>query len=493
VRQASLLALALAAALAAAPRPKLLVLIVAEQCRADYLEHSGGFRKLLSGGAWFRECRYEYAATYPASGAAVLATGAYPERNGIVAEQWYDRRAKRVVRASEDLAAPSVSSPRRLVGTTLADQMRLAGRSRAVSISLRDQTAVMLGGRRPAGCYWMDAAGRFVSSPYYSDPLPAWANKFVQDRPALRLRGRPWRALDARDDAPPLRVIDGPRIEDFLATYLASPLAVDEQFDFARETVAAEELGQGPGTDLLALSISSLYLLGLETGADSPLVRDIMARLDRRVEEFVSWLEQRLGAGNVWVVFTATQGLAESPGALEASGIPTGRIAGEQIAGAVNARLGELFGRANYVEKFVFPSLYLRPEAIGALRAEDVSRVAGEAALGVHGVADYWGADRTGDRRLARGRFPGRSGDLLLVYQPYFWERYGDARGLTTGSYYAYDARVPLVLYGPAFRHRAFAQPVEAVDLAPTLAAALKIAPPSSTTGRVLVEALEEP
>jgi hypothetical protein len=178
---------------------------------------------------------------------------------------------------------------------------------------------------------------------------------------------------------------------------------------------------------------------------------------------------------------------------LEEAGISSGRVQGEQIAGAVNARLAELFGRANYVEKFVFPSLYLRPEAVGALRAEDVARVAGEAALGVNGVADYWGADRTGDRRLARGRFPGRTGDLLLAYQPYYWERYGSGRGLTTGSYYAYDTRVPLVLYGTAFRHRSFAQPVEAVDLAPTLAAALKIAPPSSTTGRVLLEALEEP
>lgn len=487
------MALALTAAVAAAPRPKLLVLIVAEQCRADYLERFGGFRKLQAGGASFRECRYEYAATYPASGAAVLSTGAYPESHGIVAEQWYDRRAKRVVRAAEDPENPKTASPRRLVGTTLADQMRLAGRCRVVSISLRDQTAVMLGGRRPAGAYWMDEAGRFVTSKYYKDALPAWADKFVRERPALRLRGQSWRAWEARDDTPALRVIDGPRVEDFVATYLASPLAVDEQFDFAREAVLAEELGQGAATDLLALSISSLYLLGLETGADSPLVQDMMTRLDRRIEEFVSWLEQRLGAGSVWAVLTATQGLAESPGALQEAGIASGRVQGEQIAGAVNARLAELFGRANYVEKFVFPSLYLRPEAVGALRAEDVSRVAGEAVLGVNGVADYWGADRPGDRCLARGRFPGRTGDLLLVYQPYYWERYGNGRGLTTGSYYAYDTRVPLVLYGTAFRHRSFAQPVEAVDLAPTLAAALKIAPPSSTTGRVLLEALEEP
>ena len=495
---ASLLAVVLAAAVAAAPRPKLVVLIVAEQFRADYVDRhqsafsAGGFRKLVQGGARFRECRYGYAATYPASGAAVLATGAYPERNGIVAEQWYDRRARRMVRAAED---PEMgSSPRRLVGTTLADQMRLAsgGRSRTVSISLRDQTAVMLGGRLPAGCYWMDEAGRFVTGTYYKEALPGWAAKFQETHPALRLRGRPWHAVDARESAPPLRVIDGPKVEDFLATYRASPLAVDEEFDFAREAIVGEELGQGPAADLLALSISPLYLLGLEVGADSPLARDMVLRLDRKLEEFLSWLDGRFGAGNVWVVFTATQGLSESPKTLEAAGISSGRISGEQVAGAVNARLAAMFGRANYVEKFVFPSLYLRREAVGALRAEDVSRVAGEAVLGVEGVADYWGADRAGNPLLARCRFPDRTGDILLTYHPYYWERYGDARGVATGSPYAYDTRVPLILYGAPFRARTFEQPVSPTDLAPTLAAALEIAPPSSSTGRVLVETLKD-
>jgi len=200
-----------------------------------------------------------------------------------------------------------------------------------------------------------------------------------------------------------------------------------------------------------------------------------------------------LGAGNVWVVFTATQGLAESPGALEAAGIPSGRVPGDQIAAAVNTRLAAAFGRGNYVEKFVFPSLYLRREAVGALRAEDVARASGEAALGVDGVADYWGADRPGNQWLARSRYADRSGDLLLAYQPYYWERYGDARGVAAGSYYAYDARVPLVLHGPPFLARVFQTPASPTDLAPTLAAALGIAPPAGATGRVLVESLREP
>jgi arylsulfatase A-like enzyme len=256
--------------------------------------------------------------------------------------------------------------------------------------------------------------------------------------------------------------------------------------------VAAEELGKGPAPDLLSLSISSLYFLGLEAGADSPLMRDMILRLDRKLEEFLVWVEERLGAGNVWVVFTATQGLAESPWTLEEAAIPSGRVEGEQIAAAVNARLSAAFGRGTYVEKFVFPSLYLRREAVSPLRAEDVARVAGEAALDLEGVAEYWGASRAGNPLLARCHFPDRSGDLLLAYQPYYWESYGKAKGVATGSYYNYDTRVPLVLYGPAFRNRVFYEPASPADLAPTLAAALEIAPPAASTGRVLVEVLAD-
>jgi len=504
--------------------PKLVVLMVAEQFRPDYLDRyrasfsAGGFNRLWKGGAVFRRCRYEYLATFPASGAAVLATGAYPEHNGIVAEHWYDRRLRRVVSAVEDPEQALVgsdrpsrpaASPRNLVGTTLADQWRLAtgGRSRAVSISLRDQTAALLAGFRPAGCYWLDGAGRFVTSTYYAQALPEWVTAFHKTHPALRLRGQVWKALGALDSAPPLRRIDGEGaggLRDFFLNYLASPLAIEEQFQFARQAVIGEQLGQGPAGDLLTLSLSSLYLLGLEAGADSPLMRDMVARLDRHVEEFLKFLDDRLGAGNYWVAFTATQGVMELPETVEAEGIRGGRVAGENVAAAVNARLSEAFGPDSYVEKYLFPSLYLRREAARKVAgkertpAAELARLAGEAALAVTGVAGYFAprggasfASPESAALLARSAYPERSGDLLIAYQPYYSERYGDGRGVSPGSFYSYDAQVPLILYGPAFRAGVFDGPASPADLAPTLAAALEIPPPSSATGRPLVEALK--
>lgn len=488
-------------------RPKLTVLLVAEHFRPEYLERyrasfgAGGFNRLLKGGAVFRECRYEYSATFPASGAAVLATGAYPERNGIVAERWYDRKAGRVAGAADDPESVLVgsnqerrtgASPRRLIGTTLADELRLAtaGHARVVAISLRQETAVMLGGRKPLGCYWLDDSGRFVTSSYYAQALPAWVAEFTKTHPEQRFYARAWKAVDAKENAPALRVVNSKE------GYLASPLALDEELDFAREAINAEQLGQNSSGDLLAVSLSSFYLLGLETGAESPLVRDMVLRLDRKLEEFFGWLDTKLGADKYWVAFTATQGLPESPEILKAQGIPAGHVSGEQVAAAVNARLVATYGRDRYVEKYVFPFLYLRRDFLD--RWPDAARLAGEAALTVPGVAGYYvpnGASSfqtaASSRPLARSWSPGRGGDVVLVYQPYFTELHGEGRGVTPGSFYGYDTRVPLVLYGAPFRAQVFDKPVTPADLAPTLAAALDIAPPSSSSGTVLFEVLK--
>ncbi len=487
------------------PRPKLILLLVAEQFRPDYLDRyrasfsPGGFNRLLKGGAVFRQCQYQHLATFPAPGAAVIATGAYPELTGIVADRWYDRRSGRVVSAVEDSASTLVgsgqpgASPRKLLATTLADQLRLvsSGRARTLSLSLRDQTAVLLGGLKPTGCYWLDETGHFVTSSYYRASLSPWVAEFEKSHPTTRFRNRPWKAIDAKNGAPPLRLIDTKE------GYLASPFALDEEFDLAREAVIAEQLGHGPATDLLVVSLSPFYLLGIETGADSPLMRDLVLRLDRRLEDFLSWLDARLGADHVWTVFTATQGMAELPEMLESRGIPAGRVAGDKIVAAIEARLTAAFGPDRYVERYVFPSLYLRKQVLDKL--PDAPRLAGEAALTVPGVAGYFVPSGAASfqspettRPIARSWAPQRAGDVLLAYQPYHSELFGDGRGVSPGSFYTYDTRVPLIFWGAAFRGHVSDRAVSPADLAATLAAALDIPPPASSTGRVLAEALKE-
>ncbi len=503
-------------------RPKLIVLLVAEHFRPEYLERyrasfgAGGFNRLLKSGAVFRQCRYEYLATFPASGAAVLATGAYPDRNGIVAEYWYDRRARRVVSAVEDAEQTLVGaadprgpapSPVRLIGTTLADQLRLAtsGRFRTISISLRAATAVPLGGKRPSGCYWLDDAGRFVTSSYYTKELPTWVADFNRLHSPFRFRGWAWRALEAKESAPPLRTIAGDGTEDsssFLASYRASPPALEDQFAFVRAALEAEQLGRRGATDLLAVSLSPLYSLGVEVGASSPLMRDLVVRLDRQLDELFGTLDSTLGPGNFWVAFTATQGLPEAPDLLQPEGIRAGRVDSEQVAATVNARLTAMLGKDSHVEKYVYPSLYLRrprDRDPKTERAADMARAAGEAALAVSGVAAYFAVDSAGGAvppesasLFARSIYGDRSGDVLLAYEPYFTERHSGDRGVSAGSFYNYATHVPLVLYGAPFRAQTLDRPVSPADLAPTLAVALGISPPSSAVGRFLEEALQE-
>ena len=80
----------------------------------------------------------------------------------------------------------------------------------------------------------------------------------------------------------------------------------------------------------------------------------------------------------------------------------------------------------------------------------------------------------------------------MLAYEAGVGERFGDGRGVSYGSLYNYDAQTPLLLYGPQFRAVTDERPVESVDIAPTLARALRVATPTSSSGRVLAAAFAQ-
>ena len=490
------------------PRPNLVVLIVAEQFRADYLDlyrpgfSAGGFQRLLSEGAVFPRCRFDHAVTLAAPNAATLATGAYPETHGIVADRWYDAGASKVVSA-EDAGPNATPSPGRLIGATLADQLRWAtgGRSRVVAISGRPGPAILLAGRRPAGCYWKDSHGRFATALYYRDDLPDWVRVFNTHNDNSRHEGRPWTALDAPPDALPLRVLHLGKPGEhngYRMLYRSSPFAAEEVLNLARKAIDEEQLGQLGYTDLLIVNLSAPALLALETGAYSPLMRDMVLRLDEMIADFLASLDEAIGLENAAVVFTALHGTPPMPESLRREGLPAGRVDGGLVVKAMNDRLAAEFGSDAFVEKYVRPFVYLSETARQAASAKRraVIEAAGEAATtGVQGVAGYYapGVEAVPSAlrsRLLRGRHSGRSGDLMLLYEPYFTEDFGQGRGVGSGSPYRYDTDVPLIFLGPAFQTQRFGPVVDASSVAPTLAALLGIAPPGAATGRALTEAL---
>jgi hypothetical protein len=470
---------------------KLLILLIAEQFRPDYLERAetrlapGGFRRLLSEASYFPDCRFA-ASTFTASGLATIMTGAWPDVHGVIADSWYDRASQKEV--SADVLA--------LEATTLAEP--LAGRGRIFTAALDESHASLLAGSALAQSFWMDDSGQITSGP----SAPPWLAEFNRQHPMESLRDTRWLAMGAGPGVPPLRTLsfDPRRPEDFLLLVHASPFGQAAQFDLLREIIQREQAGQSDSIDVVAVSLGSLARLGYEVGADSPLMDQMVLQLDHQIEITLEMLQKAVGAGNYTLVFTGAHGAPAEP---DESRRKEMAVAGEAVARAINAGLSAQFSRGEpgwYVERYVYPFLYLHYDELRrrGIDARQARGAAGRVALQAPGVAAYYTADdecsqRGGWQQRFRNSFHARrSGDLMLSYLPEYVEEFGAGRGISYGSLYNYDASVPLLLYGPPFRAATFQHSVDAVDIAPTLARSCHLSLPSSATGRVLAEALLE-
>ena len=292
---------------AAGRAPKLLIFIAAEQFRSDYLERNwallgkGGFRRLVEEGCYFPDCRMS-ASTFTSSGLATLATGAWPQSHGIVADAWYDPPNRRVVHAR----------PEALQATTLADQAAQQRQNRIYAIGLDERPVSFLAGRSPLTFFSTDSRGDFTVRG--STPVP-WFGAFQRANPAANLHNAPWLAIGAKNGSPPLRVLkfDQSRPQDFVYLYKASPFAQATQFDLVRELIEREKLGEGGGVDWLMLAAGSTELLGYDLGAESPLIDQLVLHLDREIEQTLDTLRKTVGDGNYAVVFTAAHGGPAAP------------------------------------------------------------------------------------------------------------------------------------------------------------------------------------
>ncbi len=483
-------------------RPKLTVFLIAEQFRQVYLDRAegllspGGFHELMSRGIYYPNCHFS-SSGFTASGLATLATGAYPQVHGIVADQWWDRRIRTPAKARAEL----------LEATTLADEVAHSGRdemthsprSRVFCMGMQEGTTSLLAGNSQGQVFWMDSQGKFNTR----GNVPEWLNVYNASRSIENFHDSKWTAMGAGLETPPLRTLnfDPKRPEDFLALYQSSPYCQNAQFELLHALFTAEKLGQGDTLDFVFLSLGSLALLGYETGSDSALMQQMVLHLDRLIQHLLEVLNQAPGKDKFNLIFAAAHGAPPNPDPAMRS---RKAIFGETIAHAIERGLSEWFDKPpaknSYVDKYIYPFLYLKPEI---LRKQTIAprvarRVAGEVALRQQGVAGYYTADgdcsHTGEwrRRFENSFNELRSGDVMLSYDPEAVEDYGLARGISYGSLYDYDTRVPLLLYGPPFGKKLIERAIDAVDLAPTVARAAGISPPSSSTGDVLAEAFAD-
>jgi predicted AlkP superfamily pyrophosphatase or phosphodiesterase len=543
---AAMLVLLAAATTYAAPAqpPKLVVVIVVDQMRGDYIarygsQWTGGLRRLVDGGAWFRRAAYPYLTTVTCVGHATVATGALPRTHGIVGNAWFDRDLGRSVGCTADPKQTTISygapvsggeGPWRLQTATLSDELRaqMPVPARVVTMSLKERSAIMLAGDRADAVTWFNAgAGGFAtSSAYASAPVP-FVQAFTKANPVTADVGTVWtrtlpegqylhadagtgekpaaywaaefpHALTPKGQAPDAQ---------FFEAWESSPFSDDYLGRMAIASVDALKLGQGKGTDFLGVSFSALDLVGHDFGPASHEVQDTLVRLDRTLGALLAHLDRTVGAGNYVVALTADHGAAPIPEQAAAAAIDAGRLDSASVRQALQTALEAALGPGPYVVGSQYSDLILQPEVLEKLRrdplaARDVLR----AVRAVPGIAAAFFADELDSHVAAGDRdaraallsyYPGRSGDLLVMPKPYWFFVTADGSpqpGSATshGTMYGYDQQVPIILYGRGIKPGEYARRATPADIAPTLAYLCGVTL-ADADGEVLSEALAPP
>src|SRR5688572_20193029 len=535
-------------------RPRLVLLIVVDQFRYDYLERFGdlfvanGLRRLMRDGASWTQSNYDHFPTYTAPGHGTLMTGAYPAETGIVGNDWPDRatgnRVSSVSDTSEKLLGgkpdAQASSPRRLMSSTIGDELRLINnnRSKVIGVSIKDRSAILPAGRNANAAYWFSlSSGTMVSSTYYFDELPAWVTSFNSPRPADKYFGQKWErllpqaeyvkragpdsptweAVSARGDtnAFPHTITGGATAPDsaFYSAFDHSPFSNELVLAFAQQALTNEQLGQDDDTDVLSVSFSGNDYVGHRYGPYSQEAMDVTLRVDRQIATLLDFVKTKVGLANTLIAFTADHGVSPIPEHAEQLGLGGARIKTADLIAALRAGIKARYNTdADYVYKFndngwarggfINGNLYFDYAALerDKVNAEELAHVVGTAALKIPGVARYFtraqlmrGATSITDpieRRALHGFYPSRSGDIVLIPDPYKY--LGDTITATHGSPYSYDTNVPTIIMGAGVTPGLYLEPASPADIAPTLCALLRLTPPTNVTGRVLLEALRK-
>ncbi len=532
---AGLLVPSVAATPQAPARPRLVVIVVVDQMRADYLDRfgsifHGGLARLVREGTVFTEARHDHAGTETAPGHATIATGTYPSHSGMVANNWYDRSEARAVYAVDDSTAiisgrprDAGRSPKRLLTDALGDWLKRASpQSHVLSVAIKDRAAILMGGHRPDAVYWYNSTnGQYQTSSYYANQSPAWLDSFNLARPANRHLKDGWTLLltpDAYGASGPDSVpqedegnhVTFPHLLDttFTGSLAASyaelpytPFGDELTLDLARSAVMSEGLGADTIPDLLWVGCSAGDYVGHRYGPSSREIEDYYLRLDSYLGDFLAFLDQRVGRGRYAVALTGDHGVLPMPEELARSGVPAKRLLKSEASAAFQRAESDLSRDlgvsrplfAGYLEGFLLR--FSAAAAKGVMAAQLEQGVAARLRQ-IPFIADVFTADElvtgTGGGRdyfeqFQHSYYAGRSPDLLIRYQPYVLFTNSDSEhGTSHFTPYDYDTHVPLVFFGAGLAPGRRGERVKTVDIAPTLARLLAITPPVEVDGHAL-------
>ncbi|MGQ9863740.1 MAG: alkaline phosphatase family protein [Bacteroidia bacterium] len=486
-----------------AQKPHLVVGIVVDQMRADYLltyQNQGAWKKLWQEGLVYLHATYPYFPTYTAVGHASIYTGSLPSIHGICANDWYDRKAKKKIYSVRDTTVHAVgsassagqASPRNLLATTITDELLLTHpRSKVISICIKDRAAILPGGHVTSHTYWFDAsAGNWITSTFYTQKLPTWVEKFNSQKYPDSLLRLSWKPLASQCQVNTFRSYK---------ELVASPHGNWLTLQLAKEAIIAETLGQRKNhTDFLAISLASPDLCGHLYGSPSCQLEDLYAKLSIQLEEFLRFLEKKVGKENVLVVVTSDHGVARTPEYLSSKKIPAGRSPDSKILAAAESLLKQTFPHISKpIEYFINQNLYLSSSLTPQEKAQ-ACQLLKEYMIHIPPIIAVYTAQELAQgqathplaKAVQNGFFPPRSGDVILQYAPGYIEAEGYTTGTTHGSAFTYDAHVPLIFWGSKIKPRKIYTPVSALSIVPTLAHILQVTLPSGTVEVPLQEVL---
>ena len=501
-------------------RPKLVVLLVVDQMRADYLEKydakfSYGFVRLMKQGAWFTHAAYPYAKTVTCAGHATVSTGDFPSTHGMINNTWWDRDAGKMVTCTGDAQTTLLTYGRsaeistetrpgdsswRMEAPAFAEQLRKqSAGSRVVTLSLKARAAISLAGHSADSVTWFDNKHWVTSTAYGNSLRPELQDRskdahiehtfgevprLSSNMTALPSNFAP--APPPYTDAPALIAADLMKVKPIRSfdDWEASGFSDQYLESLAETQIEKLKLGRGEGTDFLAISFSALDLVGHAKGPDSFEVRTTLYYLDATIGALFDDLDSNVGQRNYVVALTGDHGVAPIPELAAKTGMDAGRADVEELQARVTKALAPFGGGDHPIAAFTDGDLYFAPGLWEKVSGDPKALDAAIAAIrSVAGVADVFRADQLNElaaknplaKAASLSEFPGRGGDLVVLTKPYWFfdrrEKSGAwGEGTTHGSPYSYDQDVPILLMGYGIRAGKYSDAVTPADIAPTLA-----------------------
>ncbi len=513
-------------------RPALVVGLVIDQMRWDYLYRyydsygNDGFKRLLREGFNCQQTKISHTPSYTAPGHAGIYTGSVPAIHGIVANDWVDNRTGRWWYCTEDTAVTPVGgswkagrmSPRNMLTTTITDELKLATnfRSCVYGISLKDRGGILPAGHLADGAFWFDdSTGHFISSSYYGKQLPAWVQAFNQRKRADALLATPWELLNPvtsyreslPDNSPYEGLLPGEKepvfphragkTKDGYKTLRFLPAGNTITFEMAQACIEGTQLGKKQSTDFLCISLSSPDYTGHMYAPGALELEDMYLRLDLEIAAFLGYLDKQIGEGKYLIFLTADHGGAYNAQFLRDKKIPAGNASGTAMLQELNTLLKARYGINTAVITLENHQVYLNERYIPSEQREEIKqtiiywlREQEDVAF----VADLENNDRASlpdpiRTMVTNGYYKPRNGCIQVIPKPGWYHGYAPT-GTTHGVWNPYDTHIPLLWYGWGIKKGETFAPVYMPDIAPTLAALLRIPLPNGCTGMVINDIL---